>query len=176
MPAALRVVVIGLALTCMTQARLALATTPDGYYDPTWIGGGRIAFAGDPKNPSFDSSAGQLLIEGNGNVLLAGTVSTPDNEWWLGELSGGGQYVGEFVPTFGLSDGSGRVTECEFVCTGFNETFTAVMAQPDGKYLVVSEGHIWRTLAHATAFDTAGVSGGTGFVSNVFTVNDVKGQ
>lgn len=171
------------ALTVCFAGVLGLApaqatVVPDGYYDPTWAGAGRIAFPADVSNPNFVTSASGLLIESNGNVLVAGTVSTPDYAWWLGELSGSGQYVGEFVPTFALSDGSGRVTACElgFPCSGNAEAFSAVVAQPDGKYLVASQNRLWRTGTKASSLDTAGVSGGTGFVSRVFSVNDVGGK
>jgi uncharacterized delta-60 repeat protein len=148
---------------CMTSA-FAL----DGSFDPTWAGAGRFVFNGDYFFTG--SSLAYVEIESSGRLFLAGPSF---NYWWLGELSAAGQ----FIPTFGASDGSGRITSCQFgFDCGITDNQYAVLPQPDGKYLVLSDSYFARTTTQAHALDAAGVSGGTGHVSfSSYQFNDIKG-
>ena len=175
MPSPLRIAFAAAAFLCRVPGHAS--SVSDGQFDSTWAGGGSITFAGDVAHSAYNSSVDRLLIESNGNVLLVGQVQGPSfRYWWLGELFGSGQFIGQFVPTFGLADSSGRVTACQlgFDCMK-DETIAAIALQPDGKYLLATDDYLWCTTALAHAFDTSGVSGGTGHVSNVFTINDVGG-
>ena len=152
-----RILCAGSSFAAILLPAPTLAT--DGYFDPTWAGGGRITFAGDPSNASLNSSASGVIAESTGNLLLWGgaDIGFPDEYAWLGELSAGGQ----FVPTFGVSNGSGRTTLLAFP--------RAVATQPDGKYLILtSNPFILRTTAQA--------HGSEAQVGTVFTINDVQGS
>ena len=148
----------GLSLVAILLPVPALAVA-DGYFDPTWAGGGRITFAGDSTNPSRSSSTSGVIAERTGNLLLWGTadIGFPDMYGWFGELFPDGQ----FVPTFGISDGSGRTTQQALP--------RAVAAQPDGKYLILtSQPFLYRTTAQAHGLDAD--------VQTVFAINDVQGS
>ena len=93
-----------LALLFACAAQHAYAT--DGYFDPSWAGGGRIAFQGDVNDPS-SSYAGVVALDSGGDMLLLGNASTTTSAYaWLGQLQANGQ----FVPSFGAADGTGRIT------------------------------------------------------------------
>lgn len=144
----------------------------DGYFDPTWAvtqtSYGRISFTVDATNIASVTS---IVLEGNGNVLLNGLVT---DYWWLGELFPDGT----FVPTFGVSNGSGLTTACElgFYCGSIAGYALGAIPQPDGKYLALSNNYVWRTTTKANAFDTAGVIGGNGYIVDAFTINDAQGS
>ena len=155
----------------------ALAATPDGYFDPTWAGGGRISFNGDLPNSGASTSVQQVVAESNGNLLHLGFSrgGSNGNHWWLGDLD----VNGNFVTSFGLADGTGRITSCQLGLPCTNDLPDAdiqVIAQPDGKYLVLTENFVARTLPQAVALDTMGVTGGAGYVGNTFKVSSIEGR
>ena len=137
----------------------------DGSFDTTWTGGGRITFPGDYFNSGNSSYLNILVTQSDGTLLLGGD----SNGWWLGEMTAAGQ----FVPTFGTSDGTGRITSCALGFCG--SLMYSALPQTDGRYLVVSLTELSRTTSQAHAFDTSGVSGGTGYVGNDFPINNVQG-
>ena len=146
----------------------------DGYFDSTWTNGGTFAFPGDFANPTVPSSVTGMVQSGAGDILLYGyTFSGESDDWWLGDL----RLNGQFAPTFGSSDGSGRIASCtlssDSSCMGGGPV--SLIIQPDGDYVVFTSAQIWRTLPQAHALDVAGVVGGTGFVNNVFSINNVEG-
>ena len=101
---------IGATLACCHDPAHA---TNDGYFDPTWAGGGHITFPGDLDNPSSLTLVEQITLESNGNLLLGGDASGSVNYWWIGELLPGGAPV----QTFGASNGGGTVTSCHLSAT-----------------------------------------------------------
>jgi uncharacterized delta-60 repeat protein len=154
-----------LALATALQAPCSLAA--DGSFDPNWLGGGRTVFSGDYFNSSNASSVNFMLTQPDGTLLLGGDVS---GGWWLGEMTTAGQ----FVLTFGASDGTGRVTSCHLGNCGMGDLLS-LLRQGDGKYVALSEFDVTRTTALGHAFDTAGVAGGSGYLINDFGINDVQG-
>ncbi|HEY2395258.1 MAG TPA: delta-60 repeat domain-containing protein [Rudaea sp.] len=167
--------VVTLALLGGAVVSASAYAVADGYFDPDWAGSGRIVFPGNFTDTLANSQVRQTVVESNGNILLAGLADHNNGiYWWLGELFANGQ----FVPTFGPSDGSGRTTSCQlgFACApGVVEFPEAILVQPDEKYLLLSSHKVWRTTAHAHAFDVAAVTGGTGYVANNYQINDVQG-
>ena len=152
--------------------------TADGYFDPTWAGGGSIVFPGDYLNPTLISQVDQVSLEANGNLLLAGAAQASIGYWWLGELLPGG----DFVPTFGKSNGYGRISECQLrTCASGDDSFLADVLQADGKILVLSQaangelGGVTRTTTQAHQLDTS-VTGGSGYVSATYPINSVQGS
>ena len=108
-------------------------------------------------------------MTGNGNLLIGGDTSTGGGSWWIGELTP----QGAFDTTFGDSDASGRITECQLflpgVCPSDILEFD-YLAQPDGKVLVLSDHYLARTNVGGHAFDTAGVTGSLGYATPQFQV------
>jgi len=161
-----------IALCLMLAARGVSAT--DGFFDSTWPGGGTFVFNGNYSVPTADSFVTSIRVESNGSLLLNGWgFSTGGADfWWLGELLPNGQ----FVPTFGASDGTGRATSCAIAtCTSFTDFGRVALPRPNGSYVVLTSIEVWQTTAQAHALDTAGVVGGKGYVGNVFTINDAQG-
>ena len=151
---------------------LAFAATPDGYFDSTWSGGGRITLTPDPSSGSFLTHA---AIDGSGNILLVGDGGIgPSGYWFLSELTSDGS----FNPTFGEADGTGLISSCQlgFDCTDLPEGGFGLLIQPDEKYVVLASRDIFRTTAQANALDTEGVAGGTGYVSSTIPINNQTGN
>ena len=152
------------ALLFACAAQHAYAT--DGYFDTSWVGGGRIAFEGDVNDPS-DSYATGIALDSGGNLLLLGTASTATSAYpWLGQLQANGQ----FVPSFGAADGTGRINGCSYYSVQLcnYDYANAVAIQPDGRYVVATSHHVFRTTAKALALDT--------LEGNAFVVNDAAGS
>ena len=162
---------IGAALACCHDPAHAIA---DGYFDPTWAGGGHVTFPGDLDNPSSLSLVEQIAVESNGNLLLGGITIGSVNYWWLGELLPGGTPV----QTFGASNGSGTVTSCHLSATfcGSSNEFRAFALQSDGRIVVLGSDYLLRTTTHAHALDIAGVAGGLGYVPVATQINNVQGK
>lgn len=158
------------------RATLAAA---DGYYDSSWIGGGRTVFIGDPVHPTYPTYLQSGVSQSSGNLLVGGLLISPVVSWWLGELTPDG-YLNS---GFGIDSGPpyyypGRVNGCQIglSCDLNSYGFTAFARQADDKVLVLSEGvHLARTNAAASALDIAGVNGGTGRVSPLFPINTGTG-
>lgn len=153
------------------------ANAVDGYSDPTFTGG-NTAFSGDPYNPSSPSDIEQIIAEGNGNLLLGGSlgssVSVYGGSWWLGELRPNGAPV----LTFGESNGIGRITACILSTTFCGNTygfFASMIVQADGGIDVLDGYGLTRTTAQAQSLDIASVVGGTGIASSIFAFNSVGG-
>ena len=151
----------------------------DGSYDTSWASGGRLAFPSDPLTPQNGSALFTMAFEADGNLLIAGQESPAggigSSPWWLGEMLADGT----FVPTFGNSNGSGRITGCQFspyapACIGLAPVY-ATFQQGDGKILVSSPGQLTRTTGGAHLLDSSGVAGGTGYINPSFVVNNVQG-
>jgi uncharacterized delta-60 repeat protein len=121
------------ALAGLLFAVSACAT--DGYYDPAWPGGGRLTFVGDVASPSRDYSASGIVVESSGNLMVWGNTSDSGvlHDSWFAEFSPDGQ----FVPTFGANDGSGRTT-FSHLFANIGIATNAVAIQPDGKYLILT--------------------------------------
>jgi uncharacterized delta-60 repeat protein len=161
---------IGATLACCHDP----AHATDGYFDPTWAGGGHITFPGDLDNPSSVSLVEQITLESNGNLLLGGIATGGVNYWWLGELLPGGTAV----QTFGASNGNGTVSSCHLsaaLCSASNE-FSAFALQSDGRIVVLGPGYLVRTTPQAHALDIAGVAGGLGYVAVATQINNVQGK
>src|SRR6185312_2070359 len=103
------------------------------------------------------------------NIFLGGSTSSGNGSWWIGELTA----TGQFDATFGDSDGSGRITECQLfspgVCPAEQYAYFDFLPQPDGKILALSNGNLTRTTSGGHALDTS-VVGGTGRVSSSFPI------
>ncbi|HEX3124335.1 MAG TPA: hypothetical protein VHQ21_13630, partial [Rhodanobacteraceae bacterium] len=112
----------------------------DGYYDPTWIGGGRTTFSGDYQNASYASATHRLLVDATGNLILLGRGSVA----WLGGMQPDGQWIATFgVPW--VPAGTGRVTSA----IGFDGTPGAMAIEPDGNYVIIGQNSLSRVLALA---------------------------
>src|SRR5262252_10916778 len=111
-----RVAAVGLALAAALPC--SCFGTPDGYFDTTWAGGGKIAFHSWVFGNADPCYAERILVESNGNLLVSGYGDVvANNYYWLGELSPDGQ----FVPTFGVSNGSGLTTSVDLgVSSGYD--------------------------------------------------------
>jgi hypothetical protein len=121
-----------IALCWMLAACEAHAT--DGFFDPAWPNGGTFVFNGNYCAPTADSFVTAVRVESNGNLMLSGLgfFSGGADFWWLGELFPNGQ----FVPTFGASDGTGRTTSCAIAtCTSFSDFGRTALARPNGSCL-----------------------------------------
>jgi uncharacterized delta-60 repeat protein len=162
MRALVRAFCIALALIAATCDRAGHAITPDGYYDPTWPGSGHFAFNGDSLFPANASRAGTVIVESNGNLFMGGPAIGATDYWWIGELSGNGQ----FVSTFGANS-AGRITSCQlgFTCAANNTWLDSALAQP-GTYL---------TLSNSLALTTQAAHSISTSVGNPVTVNDSNG-
>jgi uncharacterized delta-60 repeat protein len=145
----------------------------DGYYDPTWAGGGRIAFQPDAQNASASTRINKIIVTPSGNLMLGGIASNPSSDgiyWWLGELLPQGTFAGNF----GVA-ASGLATECQLDATcATHDDLLDLMLQPNGAPLIVGYPSTSRTNVSGSAFDS-GVSGGTGYLSDVFPINDHGG-
>jgi uncharacterized delta-60 repeat protein len=162
------VAVLGVLL-CAPHVR----ATPDGYFDTTWRGTGHFNI--DPGN--YLTRVGKIIVEPNGNLTIAGAAYDGTNSyWWIGQLLANGQPV----PPFGIANGIGYITSCQLglVCHyDMPDTYYDALAQPDGKYLVLSQQELARTTTLAHALDTAGVVGGNGYVNfSPSQINDAQGK
>jgi uncharacterized delta-60 repeat protein len=155
----------------------SVASAVDGYFDPTWAGGGAILFSGDPTSSGNTSEVAQIILEGNGQLLIGGqdnnssTVFTP----FVGELQPGGTPV----LTFGASNGSGMVSGCYLaaaLCYLDSPSFASMALQSDGKISVLNIAQLMRVNTTASALDTAGVAGATGYVTTTnIQINTIQG-
>jgi len=149
------------------------AFATDGYFDPTWAGGGHITFAADFHNPSYGTWARQIVVKSNGNLLLGGVVNAPGNQyWWIGELKPDGTPV----LTFGESNGTGLVTGCHLSANLCTNGFSAFGLESDGRIAVLGATQLVRTTADAHALDVAGVAGGLGYVPMPTQINNIQGR
>jgi uncharacterized delta-60 repeat protein len=135
---------------------------PDGYFDPAFPGSGRFAFDGDSLVPGNESRVGAIALESNGNLFLGGPAIGTKDYWWLGELTGNGQ----FVSSFGANN-AGRITSCQlgFSCATNNTWRDSALATP-GTYLA---------LANSLALTNQAANSVNTSVSNPVTVNDASG-
>jgi uncharacterized delta-60 repeat protein len=151
-------------------ADCTLPSTPnDGYFDQTWAGNGCITFNVDNRNAAATGALQKIVVTGNDNLLVGGDSSSGSGSWWIGELTA----QGAFDTTFGDSDASGRITECQLFLPGTCPSDIPefdYLAQPDGKVLVLSDHYLARTNVGGHAFDTAGVTGGLGYATAQFQV------
>lgn len=153
--------VLSAGLLLASGCALAL---PDGYFDPEFPGLGRFAFSGDAVNTSNTSQVLAIAVAPDGNLFLAGTAAGNKSYWWLGELS----ISGDFIKTFGVPDGTGRITSCQLglTCATNDPLLGASLGPASGQYLVV---------ANSVRLATGGASSiNTGF-DNPITVNDANG-
>jgi uncharacterized delta-60 repeat protein len=145
------------------------STPNDGYFDQTWGGSGFgcVAFDGDNTDSTATSALKKIVPNSDGSLVLGGDATGVhgNDYWWLGEIDASGA----FVPTFGDSDNSGRITECTLKTCG-SLGFTDFALQTDNKISVLNTSYVTRTTAEAHALDTAGVTGGTGSVFASFTI------
>jgi uncharacterized delta-60 repeat protein len=153
------------------------AAAVEGSFDPTWAGGGRIVFPGDPTASIVGSGGLQILVQPDGKLLLGGFAdSNVGGYWWLGQLFANGNPV----PTFGESNGSGLATSCWLspnLCSEFGLYFAGMALQSDGRIVAMGSQTLARMSAQAHALDTAGVSGGTGYIStHGIQIDDAKGS
>ena len=132
-----------------------VASAIDGAFDSTWQGTGYIAFSGDSSNPGHLAYVTQLVVQPNGKLLVGGASSNGSSSYpWLGELTS----AGAFVPTFGKSDGSGRVTLCQLdssYCNGTLDTLDALQVANNGDLFTLARGRVAFTTPTANAIDTA---------------------
>jgi uncharacterized delta-60 repeat protein len=149
---------------------LCLGST-DGYYDTTWAGSGKIAFHNWVPGNNDSWSATRVALEGNGNLLLVGSGLGTNKYFWLGELSGEGQ----FIATFGVSNGSGLTTSNDLLAiSGVDLPPTGFALAPGGGYWVLAGTSDAIVLEQTTA--QAHASTGLNFRPSVFQVNNVKGS
>ncbi|HZX92037.1 MAG TPA: delta-60 repeat domain-containing protein [Rudaea sp.] len=158
------------AWSVATLAECPLPSTPnDGYFDQTWTGKGCITFNTDNRNAAANGTLEKIAVTTNGNLLIGGDTSTGSGSWWIGELTA----QGAFDTTFGDSDASGRITECQLFLPGTCPSDIPeydFVTQPDGKVLVLSDHYLARTNVGGHAFDTAGVTGSLGYITPQFQV------
>lgn len=152
------------------------AAAADGYFDLTWGNGGRITFAGDFHNPSYNSYVTRVVADPNGQILVGGGALGTAGGWWLGKLNPDGTPV----PLFGESNGSGVVSGCALATVACRpNTYVSVdslLLLPDGRIVVLAWGKLARTTAGAHAIDSAGVIGGTGVIDATWQLNNVQGR
>jgi len=149
------------------------STPNDGYFDQTWGGSGLgcVLFVGDNTDSAASSALRKIVPASDGGLVLGGYASGVGSDyWWVGKIDASGS----FVPTFGDSDGSGRITECTLKTCG-SLSFTDFALQTDGKVSVLNKSYVTRTTADAHALDTAGVAGSTGSVGSTFTIGSPNG-
>lgn len=120
----------------------------DGYYDATWIGNGRITFQGDEIGfdqvypPGANSAVSQIHVGANGDLVLFGFASS---DTWIGGLHADGNWV----LTFGPSNGFGRTTLCYLaIC----DAFRSAAVQPDGRYIILGQSEFVRTSTLANTY------------------------
>jgi len=148
------------------------STPNDGYFDQTWGGSGLgcVLFVGDNTDAAASSALRKIVPASDGGLVLGGyATGVASDYWWLGKIDASGI----FVPTFGDSDGSGRITECTLKACG-SLSFTDFALQTDGKVSVLNKNYATRTTVDAHALDTT-VAGGTGSVANGFTIGSPNG-
>lgn len=153
----------GLCLICLLVSGRALAL-PDGYFDPEFPGSGRFAFSGDAINTSNSSQVLSIAVAADGNLFLAGPAAGSKSYWWLGELS----VSGDFIKTFGVPDGTGRITSCQLGlnCATNDPLLGASLGPASGQYVIVAN-----SVRLATG-DASSINAGFG---NPITVNDANG-
>ena len=163
MPRCARVLAPALLVLGLMSSRHALAT-PDGYFDTTWAGSGYFTFDGDYANPGTFSSVDSIATETSGRLFLSGgAVGAIYRYWWLGELFPEGQ----FAPTFGADDLSGRITSCSFVSCSVDDLRWMSAPYVGGGYLALADSLVLTT---ANAHSLAASTGGT------VAVNDKQGS
>ena len=153
----------GLCLICLLVSGRVLAL-PDGYFDPEFPGSGRFAFSGDAINTSNTSQVLSIAVAADGNLFLAGPATASKSYWWLGELS----VSGDFIKTFGVPDGTGRITSCQLGlnCATNDPLLGASLGPASGQYVVVADA------VHLATGGAGSISAG---FSNPITVNDANG-
>jgi uncharacterized delta-60 repeat protein len=153
---------VGLLFASAAYLTRAHATIPEGSFDPNWAGSGRISFPGDFFDPGLGSSLTFLSVQSDGNLLLGGFVNGPGVYWWIGELTSAGQ----FVQTFGASDGTGRYNGCEAGCSTFPGGAVGVLPQAGNGYAVLSSSaYSYQTFSPTVA----------NVYGNQLTINNVAG-
>jgi uncharacterized delta-60 repeat protein len=127
----------------------------DGAFDTSWQGAGYLAFSGDVSNPSRSASVTQLTFDANGKMLVGGASGDGTTAYpWLGELTS----AGAFIPTFGKSDGSGRVTLCQLnssYCSGALKTLDALLVANNADLFIQAGGAASVMTPTASAIHTA---------------------
>lgn len=160
-----RALLIALIATLACAARDACALA-DGYFDPGFAGTGGFVFFGDPYDSTVGYDTTRFMPQPNGNLFVAGSGFRKDpskHKWWLGEIL----QSGAWSPFWGVSDLTGRVTNCNFGldCAGVvYDRLVDALVQKDGKFLVLSEAYLTRTNLDARSLDYPGIAGGTGVV------------
>jgi uncharacterized delta-60 repeat protein len=144
---------VRIGLSVMVTLLPASTQATDGYFDTTWTGSGRITFAGDVANPSRSFSASGVITESSGNLLVWGNTSDSGvlHDSWFAELFPNGQ----FAPTFGANDDSGRIT-FSHLFSNIGIASNAVAIQPDGKFLILTISdppYLFRTTAQMHALE-----------------------
>jgi len=140
----------------------------DGYYDSTWIGGGRTTFQGDEIGkdlsypPGSMSRVDRIFVGSGGELTLFGAVATTDT--WIGGMHPDGSWI----PTFGLSNGYGRTTLCYLLSCN---PFRSATVLPDGEYTILGGAFIVRT--DALAPSTGSISA---HFPPSFTIDNVAGH
>ena len=137
----------------------------DGSLDPTWPGPGSYTFSGDAHVAVNQSIVTSISILGNGDVSLGGWAARSSlSYWWIGQLTPDGQ----FDPTFGNGDHTGRFNGCQaFDCsTTTLGNLVDVVPQPNSEYAILSES-AYSTVAFAPQQ--------AAHYSNVLVVNNVGG-
>jgi uncharacterized delta-60 repeat protein len=161
---------IAVAITTIVLLPPLSARAADGYFDASWAGGGRISFHSWVIGNSDPWTAQRVLPESNGNLLLLGYGFAPNNYFWLGELYDGGQ----FVFTFGVSNGSGLTTSTDIGISGLDLTPSGAAFLPGGGYLVLggvlgSEIALVQTTAKASTLAGARIA-------LPISINDTQGS
>ena len=152
-----------------TVAMPCVGSATDGAFDVSWQGTGYIAFSGDLANPGHLAYVTQLVIEPNGKLLVGGPSSNGTSGYpWLGELTS----AGAFVPTFGKSDGSGRVTLCQldssYCSASADDTLDELQVTNDGDLFTLARGRVAFTTPTANAIVT-------GSNTHLVVINNVGG-
>jgi uncharacterized delta-60 repeat protein len=155
-------------------ADCTLASTPnDGYFDQGWAGHGCLVFFGDNRDAVATSAIDKIIPVANGGLLLGGEANsgTHAGRWWVGRLTA----TGAFDASFGDSDNSGLMSECQLLApaacpapSGSDSKYDFAV-QTDGKVVVLSAFYVTRTNADAHALDTS-VGGGAGHVDSSFVI------
>jgi uncharacterized delta-60 repeat protein len=147
-----------------------LAVTPclaaDGYFDPTWAGGGAIVFSG--SGPWLVT---HVVLQRNGNLAVAGHGGTSSDFFWLGELSPSGQFDAAF-------GSGGIVTSTDLGLYGANQDLDPSGLAPtsDGQYFVSSGVDADKLELVRIKADGTGTSGIANITSPGVLVNDAGGH
>jgi len=129
-------------LSAATLHSTNVAALADGYYDLSWLGGGRTTFPGNPANPSGVSELDQMVVKPDGELLLFGTV---DSQTWLAGMHADGTWDTNFAYA---NNATGRT-----LCTdadGCGEFVSAAIA-PNGTYVVNAYYNVVRFSPLATS-------------------------